>query len=164
MTGRRGFTLAELVVGMVVLGVIGGALTRLFLSQSRFYDQQGQLRRARMVSRMAINAVGTTVFLIQRLTYQFKPSVALPGRTALWRTTAATGQADELVAPFDPTAKFRFFVAGSDTAQAGPPNPLSSMRGVELGLTSQSDRAPEGATAPRQAQVVTAVFFNNQLK
>src|SRR5438270_11399624 len=56
MTGRRGFTLAELVVGMVVLGVIGGALTRLFLSQSRFYDQQGQLRRARMVSRMAINA------------------------------------------------------------------------------------------------------------
>src|SRR5205085_12150758 len=56
MTVRRGFTLAELVVGMVVLGVLGGALTRLFLSQSRFYDQQAQLRRARMVSRMAINA------------------------------------------------------------------------------------------------------------
>src|SRR5437588_9639879 len=211
MPGRRGFTLAELVVGMVVLGVIGGALTRLFLSQSRFYDQQGQLRRARMVSRMAINAalsdlrmveatgglvsatptqvtmrvpyaigvvcantaaqttvslwpvdstvyatagfsgygwrdslgnityveagtsvandnpslcvaadvvtlpggrvvgvgprlpaalpavtaVGTTEWLIQRLTYQFKASVALPGRTAVWRAPAATGQEDE---------------------------------------------------------------------
>src|SRR2546429_9571878 len=56
MSDRRGFTLAELVVGMVVLGVIGAALTRLYLSQSRFYDQQGQLRRARLVSRMAINA------------------------------------------------------------------------------------------------------------
>ena len=280
MTGRRGFTLVELVVGMVILGVIGGALTRLFLSQSRFYDQQGQLRRARLVSRMAINAtlsdlrmveatgglvsatpiqatmrvpyaigvvcantgvqttlslwpvdstvyatagfsgygwrdslgnityveagasvandnaslcvtanvvtlpggrvvavrpplpaslpavtaVGTTVFLMQRLTYEFKASVALPGRTALWRTVVATGQTDELVAPFDPTAKFRFFVVGSDTAQAGVPSPLSSMRGLELGLTSQSDRAPEGAVTPRSAQVVTAVFFNNQLK
>ncbi len=280
MIGRRGFTLAELVVGMVVLGVLGAALTRLYLSQSRFYDQQGELRRARLVSRMAINAalsdlrmveatgglvsatptqvtmrvpyaigvvcansaaqttlslwpidstvyatagfsgygwrdslgnityveagtsvsndnaslcvaanvvtmpggkvvavrpplpatlstvtaIGTPVFLIQRLTYEFKPSVALPGRTALWRTIFATGQADELVAPFDPTAKFRFLVAGSDTAQAGPPTPLSDTRGLELGLTSQSDRAPEGATAPRQAQVVTAVYFNNQLK
>jgi len=278
--GRRGFTLAELVVGMVVLGVLGAALTRLYLSQSRFYDLQGELRRARLVSRMAINAalsdlrmveatgglvsatptqvtmrvpyaigvvcantaaqttlslwpidstvyatagfsgygwrdslgnityveagtsvsndnaslcvaanvvtmpggkvvavrpplpatlptvtaIGTPVFLIQRLTYEFKPSAALPGRTALWRTIFATGQADELVAPFDPTAKFRFLVAGSDTAQAGPPTPLSDTRGLELGLTSQSDRAPEGATAPRQAQVVTAVYFNNQLK
>ena len=280
MIGRRGFTLAELVVGMVVLGVLGAALTRLYLSQSRFYDLQGELRRARLVSRMAINAalsdlrmveatgglvsatptqvtmrvpyaigvvcantaaqttlslwpidstvyatagfsgygwrdslgnityveagtsvsndnaslcvaanvvtmpggkvvavrpplpatlptvtaIGTPVFLIQRLTYEFKPSAALPGRTALWRTIFATGQADELVAPFDPTAKFRFLVAGSDTAQAGPPTPLSDTRGLELGLTSQSDRAPEGATAPRQAQVVTAVYFNNQLK
>ena len=280
MIGRRGFTLAELVVGMVVLGVLGAALTRLYLSQSRFYDLQGELRRARLVSRMAINAalsdlrmveatgglvsatptqvtmrvpyaigvvcantaaqttlslwpidstvyatagfsgygwrdslgnityveagtsvsndnaslcvaanvvtmpggkvvavrpplpatlptvtaIGTPVFLIQRLTYEFKPSAALPGRTALWRTIFATGQADELVAPFDPTAKFRFLVAGSDTAQAGPPTPLSDIRGLELGLTSQSDRAPEGATAPRQAQVVTAVYFNNQLK
>ena len=280
MIGRRGFTLAELVVGMVVLGVLGAALTRLYLSQSRFYDLQGELRRARLVSRMAINAalsdlrmveatgglvsatptqvtmrvpyaigvvcantpaqttlslwpidstvyatagfsgygwrdslgnityveagasvsndnaslcvaanvvtmpggkvvavrpplpatlptvtaIGTPVFLIQRLTYEFKPSAALPGRTALWRTIFATGQADELVAPFDPTAKFRFLVAGSDTAQAGPPTPLSDTRGLELGLTSQSDRAPEGATVPRQAQVVTAVYFNNQLK
>ena len=280
MSEQRGFTLAELLVGMVVLGVIGVALSRLFLSQSRFYDGEGQLRRARLVSRMAINAalsdlrmveatggvvsagptqvtvrapyaigivcanspaqttlalfpvdsvalggagfsgyawrdslgnisyveagasvvadnpgicvganvrvlpggrvvsvqpplpsalptvtaVGTPLFLVQRLTYEFKASAALSGRTALWRTVVATGQADELVAPFDPTAKFRFFVVGSDTAQAAPPNPLSNMRGLELSLTSQSDRAPEGATAPRQAQVVTAVYFNNQLK
>lgn len=280
MSGRRGYTLAELLVAMVILGIIGAALTRLFLSQSRFYDQQTQLRRARFVSRTAVNAalsdlrmveatggvvsatatqvtvrvpyaigivclntaaqttlslwpvdstvyatagfsgyawrdslgvmtyletgtslvagnaafctaanvtvlpqgrvvsvqpalpaslpavsaVGTPVFLIQRLTYEFKPSVTLPGRTALWRTAVATGLSDELVAPFDTAAKLRFFVLGGDTAQAGVPSPLSNMRGLELNLTSQSERAPEGGAAPKRAPLVTAVFFNNQLK
>ena len=65
MTGRRGFTLAELLVGMVVLGVIGAALTRLFLSQSRFYDQEAQLRRARLVSRMAINTMLSDVRMVE---------------------------------------------------------------------------------------------------
>ena len=65
MIGRRGFTLAELVVGMVVLGVLGAALTRLYLSQSRFYDQQGQLRRARLVSRMAINAALSDLRMVE---------------------------------------------------------------------------------------------------
>src|SRR5438045_9337613 len=50
---------------MVILGVIGGALTRLFLSQSRFYDQQGQLRRARLVSRMAINATLSDLRMVE---------------------------------------------------------------------------------------------------
>ena len=260
MTGRRGFTLAELLVGMVVLGVIGAALTRLFLSQSRFYDQEAQLRRARLVSRMAINTMLSDVRMVEatgglvsatptqvtmRVPYAMGvvcantgaqttlslwpvdstvyatagfsgygwrdslgnvtyveagtavandnaslcvaanvvtlpggrvvgvrpplpatlPTVTAVGTTvALWRTTVVTGQTDELVAPFDTSAKFRFFVVGSDTAQAAVPSLLTNVRGLELGLTSQSDRAPEGATAPRQAQVVTAVFFNNQLK
>jgi prepilin-type N-terminal cleavage/methylation domain-containing protein len=280
MSGRHGFTLTELLVSMVILGIIGAALSRLFLSQSRFYDQQAQLRKARFVSRTATNAalsdlrmveatggvvsasarqvtvrvpyaigivcantavqttlslwpvdstlyatagfsgyawrdslgavtyveagtslvagsaglctganvtvlpqgrvvsiqpplpaslpavtaVGTAVFLIQRLTYEFKPSVTLPGRTALWRRVVATASSDELVAPFDSTACFRFFVAGSDTAQGAVPTPLNSIRGLELNLTSQSERAPEGTAAPKQAQAVTAVFFNNQLK
>src|SRR5437868_10906909 len=65
MIGRGGFTLAELVVGMVVLGVLGAALTRLYLSQSRFYDQQGELRRARLVSRMAINAALSDLRMVE---------------------------------------------------------------------------------------------------
>jgi prepilin-type N-terminal cleavage/methylation domain-containing protein len=281
MSARRGFTLAELLVGLVILGIIGIALTQLVLSQSRFYDDQAQMRRARYVSRTGVNAslsdlrmmeqtggvvsatatqvvvrvpyaigivcanlvgnktlvslfpvdstmyanagfsgyawrdslgnytyvetgvlkspdlastctaagvsvfatgpqvvavkpslptlptvtvVGTPVFLFQRLIYEFKPSVALPGRVALWRTVVATAQTDELVAPFDTSASFRFFVAGSDTAQTAVPSPLNTMRGLELNFNSQSDRAPQGAAAPERSQVVTAVFFNNQLK
>jgi prepilin-type N-terminal cleavage/methylation domain-containing protein len=280
MRAPRGFTLVEVLVAMVLLSVIGVALTRLFLSQSRFYDLQTQSRRARFVSRTAVNAalsdlrmveatggvvsaaattvtvrvpyalgivcantaaqttlslwpvdstvyanagfsgyawrdslgsysyvetgvtlggdnpavctganvavlpqgrvvaltpplpaalpavtaVGTPVFLIERLTYAFQPSVALPGQTALWRSIVGTTQTDELVAPFSATAQFRFYVVGSDTAQSAVPSPLSTMRGLELDLNGQSERAPAGAAAPRTAQVVTAVFFNNQLK
>ena len=280
MTGRRGFTLTELLVGMVLMGIVGVALTKLFVSQSRFYDGETQMRRARFVTRTAINAalsdlrmveatggvvsatgkqvtvrvpyaigivcanspvqttlslwpvdstvyatagfggyawrdslgneayveagtslvtdaaavctaagvtvlaggrvvavrpplpaalpavtaVGTPVFLVQRLTYEFKASTTLPGRTALWRSVAGTGQADELVAPFDSAASFGFFVAGSDTAQAAVPSPLSMIRGLQLNLSGQSERAPEGASTPRQAVAVTAVFFNNQIK
>lgn len=279
-TNRRGFTLTELLVGMVIMGVIGVALTRLFMSQSRFYDLQTQMRRARFVTRTAINAalsdlrmveatggvvsattkqitvrapyamgivcasgptqttlslwpvdstmyanagfggyawrdslgnetyvetgasvvagaaalctaagvtvlaggrvvavqpplpaalpavtaVGTPIFLVQRLTYEFKASTALPGRTALWRTVTATGQSDELVAPFDSTASFGFFTAGSDTAQTTAPVPVTAIRGLQLNLAGQSERAPEGSSTPRRALAVTAVFFNNQIK
>src|SRR3989441_12556664 len=83
---------------------------------------------------------------------------------ALWRTIVQTGQSDELVAPFDTTAKFRFFVAGSDTAQSTVPTALAALRGLELDLNAQSERAPEGMAAPKQAQVVTAGVFYNQLK
>lgn len=280
MSARRGFTLAELMVTMVIMGIVGIAVTKLFVSQSRFYDQETQLRRARFVSRTATNAalsdlrmvegtggvvsatstrvtlrvpyalgiacasngaqttlslwpvdstvyatagfsgyawrdslgnytyvetgasvvtdnvavctganvgvlvqgqveavrpplpagipaatlVGTPIFLEQQVTYEFKNSVALPGRVALWRTIVQTGQTDELVAPFDTSAKFRFFVVGVDTAQSAVPSPLNTMRGLELNLNSQSEHAPEGTAKPKQAQAVTAVFFNNQPK
>ncbi len=280
MTGRRGFTLTELLVGMVLMGIVGVALTRLFVSQSRFYDRQTQMRRARFVTRTAINAalsdlrmveatggvvsatttrvtvrvpyaigivcantltqttlslwpvdstvyatagfggyawrdsvgnetyveagaslgtdaasvctaagvtvlaggrvvavrpplpatlpgvtaVGTPVFLIQRLTYEFKASTTLPGRTALWRTVVGSGQTDELVAPFDSSASFGFYVVGGDTAQSAVPVPLNTMRGLQLKLAGMSERAPEGTSTPRRALAVTAVFFNNQIK
>ena len=280
MNRRSGFTLTELLVGMVIFGMVGVAITKLFVSQSRFFDGQTQMRRARFVTRTAISAalsdlrmveatggvvsatptrvtlrvpyaigivcantatqttlslwpvdstmyanagfggyawrdsvgnetyvetgaslatdnaslctaanvtvlaggrvvavrpplpaalpavtaVGTPVFLMQRLTYEFKASSTLAGRTALWRTVAGTGQTDELVAPFDSTASFGFFVAASDTAQATVPSPLSAIRGIQLNLPGQSERPSEGTSSPRRASVVTAVFFNNQIK
>src|SRR2546429_6591813 len=65
MTGGGGFTPAELVCGMGVRGVRGAALPRLYLSQSRFYDLQGELRRARLVSRMAINAALSDLRMVE---------------------------------------------------------------------------------------------------
>lgn len=279
MTGRRGFTLTELMVGLVIMGIIGGALTKLLISQSRFYDQQTQTRRARFLSRTGVNAVlsdlrmteatggvvaasrtsitlrvpyalgivcastaaqatvalfpvdstvyatsgfsghawrdtlgvytyadasvlgagatatctganvtvlpggravtvapglpvavpavvavGTPVLLYQRLRYEFKASAGLPGQVGLWRTVVATGVTDELVAPFDTTAVFRFLVAGSTTAQDAVPNPLNNLRGLELHFDALSDRAPAGSLKRKSAQLVTTVYFNNSLK
>src|SRR5437667_10903225 len=60
----------------------------------------------------SVTLIGTPVFLVQRVTYEFKSSVAVPGRMAACRTIGPTGQSDERVAPFDTAAKVRFFGAG----------------------------------------------------
>ena len=276
MTSRRGLTLTELLVTMVVMGIVGGAIAGLFASQSRFYDQAGQSRRARYVAHTAIDAVlsdlrmveatggvvaptsetvltvdvpyafgimcsetgaatvavfpvdpvlagqarfsgfawrdvdgnytyvrtadgaalgggmaatcidnhiipvpgaavatvaatmpvgaeiGTPVLLLQRVTYEFKESDAMPGRIALWRTIAG-GRSDELVAPFDETASFQYYVEGEQDPQSTMPMSLSSIRGVQLHLDSESDRAPRGSGF-KKTQLVTAVFFNNVMR
>ena len=52
---RRGLTLTELLVTMVIVGIIGAAFTRLMIHQSRFMDSQSTAREARSVSRGALN-------------------------------------------------------------------------------------------------------------
>src|SRR5881628_828018 len=45
---------------------------------------------------------------------------------------------------------------GAIAARAAAPNPLGNLRGLELNLSAESERAPEGAVAPKQARAVTA--------
>jgi prepilin-type N-terminal cleavage/methylation domain-containing protein len=52
---RRGFTLVELLLSLVVTAIVGGALIRMVLSQARFMDQQEAWRGARGVARGGIN-------------------------------------------------------------------------------------------------------------
>jgi hypothetical protein len=102
------------------------------------------------------------IFLFQRVTYRFAPSVTLAsGQRALWRRVHATAVNEELVAPFDSTAKFRFFVLNNASAQDAPPGNLADLRGIELVLTAINERATRtgGTTSP----YTTAVFFNNRL-
>src|SRR6185295_10344859 len=54
---RRGFTLVELLVALVLTAVLGGAAVRLFLTQSRFFDLHVKQQSARSVSRSAVNGV-----------------------------------------------------------------------------------------------------------
>jgi prepilin-type N-terminal cleavage/methylation domain-containing protein len=270
---RRGLTLIEVLVTLVILAIIGGGLTRLLMSQARFYEHQGASRSARSVSRAAVNvllsemrmvetpggvvaaspvsvtlrvpyavgivcapsvgwmtvsflpadsamfdepgfsgyawrnaagaytyveggaaiangvpaacaaegitpvpggrlvslapvlpaaaASGTAVLLFRRITYEFAPSAALPGRTALWRRVVATGAAEELVAPFDDSAGFRFYALDAQLAQDAPPA-VADVRGLELVLVGESENAPRVSSGPRRAEVTTAVFFRNR--
>jgi hypothetical protein len=106
---------------------------------------------------------GTPVFLYRLIKYEFKPSVAVPGMRALWRTVMSTGTTEELAAPFDAASKFHFFVLSSQTSQANPPADLSTLRGVELVMNGMSENIASGSTAKTLAPFTTAVFFKNRL-
>lgn len=106
--------------------------------------------------------VGTVVMLTRRITYAFAPSATIPGRTALWRRMDATGVREELAAPFDAAARFRFYRLNDNTAQDIVP-PLTDIRGFELVLDGASETSPRISGAPRRAPLTTSVFFRNRL-
>jgi prepilin-type N-terminal cleavage/methylation domain-containing protein len=276
---RRGFTIVELLVGMVIFAIVGAAFTKLLSVQGRFFDKQGMANAARNVSRASLNRVvsdfrmieatggviaassqsltirvpfaigvvcgdaagatiisllpvdsasyansgyygyawrnfqtgaysyvenpssevagdpavcaaknlttvppgkvvavtptlpalaglGAPVFMYARIRYELKASAAVPGKLGLWRTQIMPGggeRPEELVAPFAPTAKWRFFVLGnSDVAQDNPPALLSNIRGLELHLDGISEYMAPGMVTNESAPFITAVFFKNR--
>ena len=274
----RGFSIAELLVAMVIAGIIGVALARLILSQSRFVALQDGMMRARSGARAALNAitgelravtdsglvqagpdsitvrvpyafgvacqqvsgktvvsliptdsalygastasgyawrdslgsfrfvepatvssgtcdipaydksittlsatgwtarnvavapnvlatpVGAIAYLYQTIRYAFAPSIEIPGRRALWRTVLSTGTRDELVAPFDSSAKFQFLVGNTYALQSTPPAVLDSVRGVRVKLVGASETTPQGRTAPVKFDLTTDILFRNNAR
>ncbi|HUF51259.1 MAG TPA: prepilin-type N-terminal cleavage/methylation domain-containing protein [Longimicrobiales bacterium] len=114
------------------------------------------------LSPTAAATIGAPVLLYQTITYEFKASTSVPGRTALWRRIHKTGVDEELVAPFDTTAKFRFFVNDAATAQDAAPTPVSDITGIELTLDGMSERPNSDGTF-RRVPLKTSVFFRNRL-
>jgi prepilin-type N-terminal cleavage/methylation domain-containing protein len=110
--------------------------------------------------------LGTPVFLYSKIKYEFKASVAVPGKLGLWRTTMAPGGGqviEELVAPFANTASWKFFsVNGGSVATVNPPANLADMRGLELHLDGTSEYIAPGMTTTENAPFTTAVFFKNR--
>lgn len=278
LSKRAGLSVAELVVGILILGIVGLALTRIMVAQARYFDHQKKSNLARNVSRGPLNrvvsdlrmvealggvesatataitvrvpyaigivcvsnlatgthlsmlpvdsamyagpgysgyawrngagkygyvesgtltndgtlslcntagvstltadqakvvriypkltdtaSVGTPVFFFRKILYEFKNSTAVPGTIGLYRTIVATGATEELSAPYENTAKFRFFVGNSTVAQDAVPAQLSTLRGLELNMTGVSERIPAGGTQKERAPFTTAVFFKNRL-
>lgn len=62
---RAGFSLPELLVGLVLLAIIASAFTRLLVSQARFFDLQSQSNAARNVSRGPINRVVSDLRMVE---------------------------------------------------------------------------------------------------
>lgn len=108
-------------------------------------------------------AAGSAVLLFQRVTYRFATSTALPGRLALWRDVSATGVSEELAAPFDASARFRFYVLSADTSQPNPPASLANVRGLDLVLNGASETTSFGKATPELQRLTTAAFFRNRL-
>jgi prepilin-type N-terminal cleavage/methylation domain-containing protein len=287
---RRGFTLIELTIAMVIVAIIGAAFTKLLASQSRYFDQQTNIRKARSVARNSTNvmlsdlrmvqdsggidsaasdgkairikvpyrfglvcatngtvttvsmlpsdssvvamakyagfawrdtltgryhvvtpsapssgdapvasaspglctgngggqanlrtlsvagrtgdildlnasvATGasavTPVFMWQRISYSFKTSTQYSGYLGLWRDVEGM-PAEEILAPFDTSARFRFYVSGGDTSVVSPPA-LSSIVGIDLVLSAISSRVvSNNINSHSMSKMRTSVFFKN---
>lgn len=107
--------------------------------------------------------------LYSRITYKFAPSTDLPGRIGLWRRTW-TGTAEELVTPFDTSARFAYLMGGPSTtdlavrtANVTGAAGLDSVRGVELRLFAASVKAPQGTKLPQVFPLRTRVRFANRV-
>ncbi|HET7612879.1 MAG TPA: type II secretion system protein [Gemmatimonadaceae bacterium] len=115
----------------------------------------------------AAAGLGTPVFLYSRIRYEFKASTAVPGKLGLWRTSITPNgneSTEELVAPFDNTARWAFFtINGGNVAQANPPAALSDIRGLELHLDGMSETVAPGQTTSEKAPFTTAVYFKNRI-
>jgi prepilin-type N-terminal cleavage/methylation domain-containing protein len=287
LTRRRGLSLAELMVAMTIVGILGAIFTRIIVSQGRFTDQQNAIRGARTISRQAMNILsseirtvqdsggidsastdgkavrllipyrfgincgvlgtrnvvsmlpvdsltlaqavyagyawrspqgdytvvvppaptgadkpttaidatkctgsasgearvrtlsmngragqvlditptapaalqGQIVFFYQRIIYKFAASTAFPGKIGLWRVVQG-GSTDELMAPFDTSARFKYWTSGATASVAAPPA-LALIRGLDVVLASQSRYVPAGKTAPLKSTVVASLFFRN---
>ncbi|HEY7195029.1 MAG TPA: hypothetical protein VH439_14900 [Gemmatimonadales bacterium] len=281
---ERGIGLPEVMIGILIMAIIGAALTRLLIVQSRFFDHQMSLRSARMVSRGALNVMlsdlrlvdasgapgdtlglvaaaptsltlrvpygmgivcnvganvtvslvpldtlmlttaafsgyawrdtlggryhyqeagagianstpgscaagftaipggrvvaltpvpaaglvgtvspGVPVLIYQRIRYDLMNSTSYPGKIGLWRTLLTSGLTEEIAAPFDTSAVFKFFVLNRDTSQAAVPAQLGDVRGIDIFFNAVSERTAEGRSVPQQARATTAVFFQNRL-
>jgi prepilin-type N-terminal cleavage/methylation domain-containing protein len=107
---------------------------------------------------------GDPVFIWQEITYVFAPSVAYPGMRGLYRsvTNGATPIRDEIIAPFDTSARFKFYVLNNDTSQAAAPANLNQIKGLDLVLNARSPRIPADSKTPKLTKVRTAVYFKDR--
>lgn len=102
---------------------------------------------------------GQVVFFYQRITYQFAASTAFPGKIGLWRAVQG-GATDELLAPFDTSARFKYWTSGATASVSAPPA-LGLIRGLDVVLAAQSRYTAAGKTAPSKSTVVASLFFRN---
>jgi hypothetical protein len=64
---RRGLTISELIVGMVILAIIGMALSRVLVSQARYFSHQKNANLARNVSRGPLNRIVSDLRMVEAL-------------------------------------------------------------------------------------------------
>jgi hypothetical protein len=106
-----------------------------------------------------IAPAGHPVLLYQLVTYEFK---TVAGQLGLWRTVHRKGGSGELmVAPFAPTAGFRFYVNDEPLSQAEPPAVLRELTGIEIRMDAMSQR-PDRDGTHRTVPLATSVFFKNR--
>ncbi len=62
----RGFTLAELLISTVVMGILGVAMTRILITDSRFVSKVEAIMNARQAARAAMNTMAVELQMVSR--------------------------------------------------------------------------------------------------
>jgi prepilin-type N-terminal cleavage/methylation domain-containing protein len=104
--------------------------------------------------------IGSPVLLYQVIRYHFGNSATVSGRKGLYRAVPAASIDEEIVAPFDTSARFRFYVNDAKTSQTAVPTNLKTLTGIDLILNSIEERPTNGVYKTIPAR--TAVFFKNR--
>jgi len=104
---------------------------------------------------------GEIIYLYQNVAFRFMASTDMPGRRGLWRRVGA-GAYEELAAPFDSTARFRFLVGPNLTRTDTPPADLTTVNGIELGIVAQSYVAPQGQSDYHKFDLPIQIVFVNK--
>ena len=68
----------------------------------------------------------------------------------------------KIIAPFDTSARFRFYALNADVAQDTLPTDINNVRGLELVLAGSANEALTAEAQKKQATMVTGVFFKNR--
>ena len=101
--------------------------------------------------------------LVRYVTYSLKPSVTIPGARGLFRRVVNGPRGDEeLVAPFDTSAQFRYYLVSGSKVSSATGSALNQIRGIEMQLDAKSDRTVPGSAKPATAPMTTAIFFKNR--
>jgi prepilin-type N-terminal cleavage/methylation domain-containing protein len=102
---------------------------------------------------------GQPIFFFQRVTYSFAASGLFQGQQGLYRTVEG-GTAEEIMAPFDTLARFKYWTQSAAASVSAPPA-LALIRGVDVVFSSRSSYTPMGMTSPTRTTVVASIFFRN---
>lgn len=88
---RAGTSIVELIVALVLMGILGLAATKAFVSQARFTDQQSKLRFARAVTRGSVNLLMAEARMVQTDTGIVAASSASGASSITLRVPVAMG-------------------------------------------------------------------------
>ncbi len=128
----------------------------------------GKLIRLTVASAAVMPESLSVITIYQRVTYKFAASTDLSGRIGLWRLPNG-GTAEELVTPFDTSARFAYLMGGAKSAtmtlttSAVTGTGLDSIRGVELRLFAASENKPQGSSSYQMFPLKTRVRFGNKV-
>lgn len=109
----------------------------------------------------ALMPVGTPIFLWRTVTYSLANSATVSGKLGLFRTVVANSGTfvEEIAAPFDNTATFAYYIAGSATPVSNPAA-TDHILGMDLHLIGLNERnITNGQT--QKAPFETALYFKN---